>query len=142
MLNNLVFGNYDKHFTEPDLPNRWLCANPESLRAYDADPDCEFRFTDAAYRDLFTMIRRIEREEGFGNIPRDLPVLFVSGADDPVGDFGKGVEKAKAGLERQGLKPGLVLYPGMRHEVLNEAGNRQVYDDIAGWIESTIDNFS
>ena len=138
LLNNLVFGNYDKHFTEPDLPNKWLCANPESLRAYDADPDCGFQFTDAAYRDLFTMIRRIEKEEGFGNIPKELPVLFVSGADDPVGDFGKGVGKAKAVLEKHGLKPELVLYPGMRHEILNEADCQQVYSDIACWLESLL----
>ncbi len=139
MLNNLVFGNYDKHFTEPDLPNKWLCSNPESLKAYDADPDCGFQFTNAAYRDLFTMIRRIGKEEGFDNIPASLPVFFVSGADDPVGDFGKGVEKAKAGLEKHGLRPDIKLYPGMRHEILNETGNRQVYDDIADWLESTVD---
>ena len=138
MLNNLVFGNYDKKFDSPDLPNRWLCANPESLKAYDADPDCGFRFTNAAYRDLFTMIRRIEREEGFDSIPKDLPVLFVSGQDDPVGDFGKGVEKAKAALEGRGLKPEMILYPGMRHEVLNETDHEKVYSDMLGWLTALI----
>ena len=134
LLNNLVFGSYDKRFDSPDLPNKWLCANPEPLKAYDADPDCGFRFTDAAYRDLFALIRRVEREEGFGNIPKDLPVLFVSGQDDPVGDFGKGVEKAKAALEGRGLKPDMILYPGMRHEILNEVDHRKVYEDIAEWL--------
>ena len=134
LLNNLVFGSYDKKFDSPDLPNKWLCANPESLKAYDADPDCGFRFTNAAYRDLFTLIRRVEREEGFGNIPKDLPVLFVSGQDDPVGDFGKGVEKARAALEGRGLKPDMILYPGMRHEILNEVDHRKVYGDIAEWL--------
>ena len=134
LLNNLVFGNYDKHFTEPDLPNKWLCSNPDALRAYDADPDCGFRFTDAAYRDLFTMIRRVGKREGFGNIPKDLPVLFVSGQDDPVGDFGKGVERAKAGLEEYGLSPEMRLFPGMRHEILNEKGNAEVYGFIGDWL--------
>ena len=134
LLNNLVFGSYDKKFDSPDLPNKWLCANPESLKAYDADPDCGFRFTDAAYRDLFTLIRRVEREEGFGNIPKDLPVLFVSGQDDAVGDFGEGVEKAKAALEGRCLKPDMILYPGMRHEILNEVDHRKVYEDIAEWL--------
>ena len=138
LLNNLVFGSYDKKFDSPDLPNKWLCANPESLKAYDADPDCGFRFTDAAYRDLFTLIRRVEREEGFGNIPKDLPVLFVSGQDDPVGDFGKGVEKAKAALEGRGLKPDMILYPGMRHEILNETDHEKVYSDILGWITALV----
>ena len=65
-------------------------------------------------------------------------MLFVSGADDPVGDFGKGVGKAKAVLEKHGLKPELVLYPGMRHEILNEADCQQVYSDIACWLESLL----
>ena len=139
MMNDMVFGNYSKRFTEPDLPNRWLCSDPEALRAYDADPDCGFQFTDAAYRDLFTMIRRVEREEGFERIPRDLPVLMVSGADDPVGDFGKGVEKAAEGLRRHGLDPMVRLYPGMRHEILNERDHGTVYRDISDWLMSVVD---
>ena len=138
MLNDLVFGNYSKRFDAPDLPNRWLAANPEALKAYDADPDCGFQFTDAAYRDLFTMIRRIEKKEGFDRIPRNLPVLFVSGQDDPVGDFGKGVNKAADDLRGIGLSPEVRLYPSMRHEILNETDRGQVYEDIASWLEQRI----
>ena len=138
MLNDLVFGNYSKRFDTPDLPNRWLAANPEALKAYDADPDCGFQFTDAAYRDLFTMIRRIEKREGFDHIPRNLPVLFVSGQDDPVGDFGKGVDKAANDLRSIGLSPEVRLYSGMRHEILNETDRGQVYEDIASWLEQRI----
>ena len=72
---------------------------------------------------------------GFERIPKDLPVLFVSGEEDPVGDFGKGVEKAKAGLEGRGLRPEIRLYPGMRHEILNEIDHGSVYRDIAAWLE-------
>lgn len=138
LLNSLVFGTYDKKFNDPDLPNKWLCSNPDALKAYDEDPDCGFMFTDSAYRDLFTMIRKIEREEGFDMIPRNLPVLFVSGAEDPVGDFGKGVEKAADALRKRGLDPEVKLYPGMRHEVLNEDGREQVYGDISDWLLSKI----
>lgn len=139
VMNDMVFGSYSKRFDGPDLPNRWLCSDPEALRAYDADPDCGFQFTDAAYRDLFTMIRRVEREEGFERIPGDLPVLMVSGADDPVGDFGNGVEKAAEGLRRHGLDPVVRLYPGMRHEILNERDHATVYRDISEWLMSVVD---
>ena len=133
-LNDLVFGAYDRKFKEPDLPNKWLAANPEALKAYDTDPDCGFQFTNAAYRDLFTMIKRIESKDGFANIPRNLPLFFVSGADDPVGDFGKGVAEAEHELERFGLRPEMKLYPGMRHEILNEVGREEVYRDLGDWI--------
>ena len=52
-----------------------------------------------------------------------------------MGDFGKGVEKAKAGLEGHGLRPEIRLYPGMRHEILNEIDHGSVYRDIAAWLE-------
>ncbi len=138
MLNNLVFGGYDKKFTEPDLPNKWLCTNPETLNAYEADPLCGFDFTNSGYRDLFTMIRRNGKEVDFERIPKDLPILLISGKEDPVGDFGKGVEKAKAGLENHGLKPEMILYPDMRHEILNEFDKDRVYDDISDWIVKVI----
>lgn len=135
-LNNLVFGNYSKKFDSPDLPNRWLCSDPDVLKAYDEDPNCGFLFTDSAYRDLFTLIRRVEREEGFGSLPRNLPVFFMSGEEDPVGDFGKGVREAEHVLEKYGIRPDLKLYPGMRHEILNEKGHEEVYKDIGNWVLS------
>lgn len=58
----------------------------------------------------------------------------MSGKEDPVGDFGKGVEKAKANLEKAGLRPEIKLYPGMRHEILNEIGKEEVYKDLGDWI--------
>lgn len=136
MLNNMVLGNYDKKFTEPDLPNRWLCSDPEALKGYGDDPLCGFTFTVAAYRDLFTLIKGLVKGEGLDNMPKDLPILMVSGQDDPVGDFGKGVEKARKALEDVGLKPELILYPGMRHEILNETDKAKVYSDIGDWLES------
>lgn len=135
-LNDMVMGTYDKKFDSPDLPNKWLCSDPESLKAYDADPLCGFTFTVSAYRDVFTLILGLVRKEGLENTPKDLPILFVSGSDDPVGGFGKGVRKAARNLEELGLKPEVKLYPGMRHEILNEFGKDLVYRDISGWLMS------
>ena len=84
------------------------------------------------------MIKRLEDGEDFDRIPKDLPVIFLSGKDDPIGDFGKGVEKARDGLRKAGLDPGMKLYEGARHEVLNETNREKVYDDIAEWVEERI----
>ena len=94
MLNNLVFGNYDKHFTEPDLPNKWLCANPESLRAYDADPDCGFQFTDAAYRGLGAVLGTVQKHY---RLSRDAEVTLEANPDS-AGDW-----KALRALRRAGV---------------------------------------
>ena len=67
------------------------------------------------------------------------PVLFLSGEDDPVGDMGKGVRRAYAAFRRAGVRDAeLKLYPGLRHEILNEADRETVYRDILDWLESRL----
>ena len=69
-------------------------------------------------------------------VPKGLPVLFVAGAEDPVGACGKGVRAAANLLRRAGVQDVEVkLYEGMRHEILNEPGRAQVYTEVVGWIE-------
>ncbi len=133
-LNSMVLGSYNKKFDIPDLPNRWLCSNPKALEEYRDDPLCGFDFTCAAYRDLFRLIRGVIGFRGPVGIHRELPIMFVSGEEDPVGDFGKGVLKAAKNMENNNLSPTVKLYPGMRHEILNEVGHEQVYRDISDWL--------
>ena len=133
-LHNMVMDGYNGKFSEPDLPNKWLSSNPDALKAYDEDPLCGFMFTVGAYNDMFGLIYGLVKRQGLENTPKDLPMIFVSGKEDPVGDFGKGVEKAKRNLEKVGLKPEIKLYAGMRHEILNEIGKEEVYKDLGDWI--------
>lgn len=137
-LNKAILESNDKRFDEPEMKNRWISRDPETIRKYNEDPFCTFRFTVAGFRDLLTMIKKLESAEDFDKIPKNLPVILLSGSDDPVGDFGKGVRKAKEGLEKAGLKPEMKLYPGARHEILNETNRQEVYSDILEWIERTI----
>ena len=137
-LNKVILESNDKRFDEPEMRNRWISRDPESVRRYNEDPFCTFRFTSAGFRDLLTMIRRIESGEDFDRIPKGLPIILLSGSDDPIGDFGKGVEKARKALEDAGLRPEMKLYPGARHEILNETNRQEVYSDILAWIEKVI----
>lgn len=68
-----------------------------------------------------------------------MPIFFLSGDQDPVGNYSKGVEQAidfykKAKLNNIELK----LYSGARHEILNETNNLEVYQDILDWISKHI----
>ena len=137
-LNKVILESNDKRFDEPEMKNRWISRDPESVRRYNEDPFCTFRFTSAGFRDLLTMIRRIESGADFDRIPKGLPIILLSGSDDPIGDFGKGVEKARKALEDAGLRPEMKLYPGARHEILNETNRQEVYSDILDWIDRTI----
>ncbi|MBQ5758018.1 MAG: alpha/beta hydrolase, partial [Clostridia bacterium] len=64
------------------------------------------------------------------------PILLVAGDQDPVGSIGKGVKQVCGWLSATGHKPEMILYPGMRHEVLNEDIGPQVEKDIQLFIES------
>lgn len=137
-LNRTVLSVHDSKFRFPDMPNRWISRDEETVRAYNSDPFTTFDFTVSGFRDLFTLIGKVVSGRDAKNIPKDLPVLFVSGADDPIGESGKGVRKAFRNLEKMGLHPEIKLYEGGRHEILNETNRCEVYRDILGWLEKHI----
>lgn len=139
LLNKIAFGAYNKKITNPRTPNDWLSAEPGNVDRYQADPLCGFCFTVNGFETLFELIGRLLKPEALKDIPKELPILMVSGAEDPVGDYGKGVQKAYDSLKEAGLTNlKLKLYPGDRHEILNEADKNQVMEDIGSWLENTI----
>lgn len=138
MLNRMVLENYDKRFREPDMRNRWLSRDPAAIEAYNSDPFCSFKFTVSGYRDLFTLIGKDVCGQDIERIPKGLPVILLSGSEDPVGDDGKGVEKARRLLEKAGLHPEMKLYEGARHELMNETNRDEVYADIGAWLSARV----
>ncbi len=141
-LNKNVLEKNDRYFDEPDMPNRWVSRDPETVRKYNDDPFCQFKFTCAGFRDLLTMIKKLESKVDFDRMPRGLPVILLSGDADPVGGFGKGVRKAMDGLSSAGLETEMILYSGARHEILNETNRSEVYEDILGWIRGVMSDGS
>ena len=70
-------------------------------------------------------------------IPKDLPILLVSGADDGVGNYGKGVRKVRKMLEKAGIRDlKMVLYENDRHEILNETDRYKIFADLLEWMEA------
>ena len=85
---------------------------------------------------MFTLLKTVSTKDWAERLPKGLPVLLTSGRDDPVGQYGKGVEKVYSMLQAAGMKDvTLKLYDGDRHEILNELDREQVYEDILHYIE-------
>ena len=113
----------------------WLSRNPENVDRYIEDELCGFTFTVNGFQTLFELIRRLQKQENLEKVPQNLPILMVSGAEDPVGDYGKGVHKACDSLKRAGVKNITVkLYENDRHELLNEDDAEVAMEDIWQWI--------
>ena len=137
-LTNLTLGSNNKPFKPNRTEVDWLSANEENVDRYAADPLCGFLFTNAAFLDFFTVMKQDAKQEGFETIPRSLPILITSGELDPVGGT-KACTAVKAEYDALGFSDvTLKLYPGDRHEILNENDRAQVYADIRGWIEDRI----
>lgn len=134
-INGLAFGSYNKRIAKPRTEFDWLSVNEANVDKYIDDPLCGRLFTVNGFRTLFELISRLLNRKNLEGVPKDLPIFFVAGAEDPVGDYGKGVEQARDSLAAVGVKDiSLKLYPGDRHEILNEDDRDTVKEDIYNWI--------
>ncbi|MDE7301531.1 MAG: alpha/beta hydrolase, partial [Clostridia bacterium] len=137
-IDNAAFGSYNKKF-EKRTPFDWLSANAENVDNYIADPLCGVPFTCNAFYGLFSIIREACKNSTIKAIPEKLPLFIVAGADDPVGDYGKGIEKLDQKLNKYGKNVvGTILYRGCRHEILNDICAPQLYEDLKKFIEERI----
>ncbi len=136
LLYKLAFGSYNDRFgggTAED-PSPWLTRDAAARKAYYADPFCTFQFTTSAMGDLIRLMKEANRKDWFRNLPNELPILLVSGAEDPVGNYGKGVEEVYQNLLKAGKTAKLFLYPGARHEILNDSTYEEVKRDILAFL--------
>ena len=106
---------------------------------YIAHPLCGFTASAGLLRDMLSGMEYIQDKRNLAQMKKSLPVLFIAGGDDPVGNYGKGVEQTaeafrRAGMERVDVK----IYPLGRHEILNEINKEDIYRDVARWMETAM----
>lgn len=136
----LFSGDYHRFNMDGSQPkDSWLTKDIEIVKKYYNDPYDTFLFSLNGYRGLTLAMLYDNSLSNIRRIRMDLPILFVSGSDDPVGSMGRGVRKACDRFKRAGLSDvSIRLFPGDRHEVLNETDRDKVYDFIYDWIEKHV----
>lgn len=138
-LNDLAFGAYNRAFAPLRTSHDWLTRDEKIVDAYLADPLCGFIPTAGLFRDMMGGIAFIESARNISRMDKSLPVFFVSGDCDPVGDFGRGVQRAYRSFLECGMQDvTLKLYHNCRHELLNELNRREVFADILNWLGGRI----
>lgn len=128
-VNGMAVGGYEKK-----MGPGWLSKNEDNVVRYGQDPLCGFCFTLNGFYGLFSGFDRAVSREMAGQIPKDIPILFVAGSEDPVGDCGKGVKAAFDRYVKHGAQAAMKLYAGDRHEILNEDDREIVFEDIFRWM--------
>lgn len=138
-VNSLSFGSFNKKFEPAETPKDWVTSYKPIRDAYVKDPLTSFTFTVGGYYQMFEGMKVLDTKGSVDKIRKDIPVFFVAGEDDPVGDFGKGVQRIYEKYKNAGIKDvSIKLYKDDRHEILNEKDRHQVYKDLYEWFISKI----
>lgn len=139
LVNKMAFGSYNKGFAPARTDFDWISRDEATVDAYIAEPRCQFVFTLNAYHEMFKGLEFIAKKANLEKMPKQLPVLFVSGGADPVGDKGQGVQKVYDMFVLSGMdNMDIIFYEGARHEILNETNRQEVYDDLYDWLNKEI----
>lgn len=139
ILYNMSLGGYNKQFSPARTSADWLTRDADIVDAYLKDPLCTFRPKTGLYRDLSAGLSYISHSKNLSKMNPKTPIFFLSGDCDPVGENGKGVNRAVKLFVKAGcINLTKTLYPGGRHEMVNEINWMQVYKDILTWLETYI----
>ncbi|MBQ8579130.1 MAG: lysophospholipase [Oscillospiraceae bacterium] len=137
MLNDLMFGGNNRRVEHKRTEFDWLNRDPAAVDSYIADPLCGFTATAGLIRDMMTGLRFIQEPEHMEKMRKDLPVLFLSGGDDPVGGYGEGVLKSAKAFNDAGMeKVDVRIYPLCRHELLKEINKEEVWAWLLKWLDN------
>lgn len=139
LVEKLAFGTYNKLFA----PNRtgfdWLSRNTENVDRYLEDPQCGENPSIGLFREMLSGLTFIASPKNLEQMDLETPILFISGAMDPVGDCGRGVKRAFASFQQAGVRDvSLKLYPELRHEILNETEAETVCRDLYHWLSARV----
>ncbi len=136
LLNNLSFGKFNKAISNSETDFDWLSTDPEQVRKYMDDPLCGFVASNQFFVDLLDGLNRIHDPREIAKVPKELPILLISGAMDPVGDMGQSLWPVAEQFKKQGVSDvTVVILEGKRHEILNEQNHIGVYEKVLTWME-------
>ncbi len=138
-LNKLAFGSYNAGFDEHRTDYDWLSRDNAIVDKYIEDPLCGFIPCAGLFTDMMGGIQYIGAKKNIDRMDKTLPVFFIAGSKDPVGENGKGVTRVYNSFRSAGMQDvTMKLYPDCRHEILNELNKDEVMGDVLNWLQSKL----
>ena len=139
VMDKLSFGDFNSNFKPNRTDYDWLCADNKQLDEYIADVHRGEDFTVGLFREMLNSMQVACFKKNIEKMSKEMPILLLSGGDDPVGNFGKGVIKTYNKFKQAKIASvDMKIYPGMRHDILHEAKYLEVYNDIVDFINAKI----
>ena len=138
-LISMTSDSMNKRFPDRDVPHAWLTRDLEIRKEYEADPFCGTPSSLRFNHSMTKMMCQATDPENLKKVPDSLPIAMFCGEDDSAGGFGKGPKTALEIYRKYGKNITLKLYPGARHEVLNEINRDEIYQDILSFLNSVVE---
>lgn len=139
LLQQLSFGSFNQAFNPPRTDFDWLSRDEREVDKYIGDPLSGFPITTQGWIDLYGALKRMDDPAQQARIPKSLPLYIFAGDSDPVGEQGRGPTALAKAYERAGMQHvTLKLYPGARHETLNETNRDRVTADFIAWLDANV----
>ena len=135
-LNKVSFASYNSRVKEKRTEFDWLSVNKENVDKYIADPYCGNVPSRNFFASFIGSIPKIFKKKNLNKIDIYSKVLFIVGSEDPVGGYVKSIKKLQRLYTNRKISSSLIIYPGMRHEILNEDDKETVYKDVLKFIKS------
>lgn len=140
LVHQLSFGTYNQKFKPNRTTADWLCADETELDKYLADPLVRKDISAGLFWELLGSMKRTGSAYEYDGWDTSIPILLISGQDDPVGDGGKGVQEISRRMKKSGMENVTIkLFPGARHDLLHEEKNGAdaTRKYIAEWIKQS-----
>lgn len=138
VLNKMSFGAFNGSVSKPTTDFDWLSTDADQVKKYVEDPLTGFIASNQFFVDLIDGVTKVHNKKEMTQIPKDLPILLISGSEDPVGKMGKSLWPVAEQYKKIGLHDvTVVIMEGKRHELLNEVNNLEVYNTVLNWMEKS-----
>lgn len=138
LVDRLSFGSYNQKFPQSIGYFDWLCSDKNQLAVYSADKFCRRHISAGLFYQLLDAMKRTSNTRTYKKWDKEMPVILLSGEKDPVGDFGKGVQRVRADMDKAGVQ-NIQMYflPDSRHDVFHEVDSRaagEAIDILTSWL--------
>lgn len=141
IMKHLTLAPFDKRFPGESADFHWLCSDPETIEEYNRDPLCGFDLAADGYEVYLRLMKMTYHRTKWRTEKPDMPVLFIGGADDPYiggpAPFHQAIRSMR-NLGYSNVKG--KLYPGLRHEILNEVNREMIFNDLVKYLQRALDN--
>jgi alpha-beta hydrolase superfamily lysophospholipase len=138
LLNHMGLGRMNDRFKPARTAFDWISRDEKEVDRYVADPFCGGEFSNQLWNDLTGGMLEIMSRTAIRSVNPSLPILILGGSSDPVGGR-RGLSRlAEAYRNTRHDNVMLKIYPGGRHEMLNETNRDEVTGDILDWVRAAL----